>query len=122
MADPKTQDPPHDTESESEGRYRHTREAFHELPLGQQARFLVEATASTMARGLEVVARSVADDMEEVFRSPEPAEEEGPGAHEPSQGSAPASESGTTEEADASPADASAPDDIRDAPDDPAAA
>lgn len=120
MADPQTQDPAHDTERESEGRYRHTREAFHELPLGQQARFLVEATASTVARGLEVVARSVAEDMEEAFRSREP-EEGGPGDREPSPASAP-SASGTAEEPDAPPGDASAPDDPRDAPDDPATA
>jgi len=101
MADPKTQDPAQDpaqdADGESEGRYRHTREAFHELPLEQQARFLVEATASTMARGLEVVARSVADDMEEAFRSADP---------------------GATEEPNAPAGEASDPDDTRDAPDD----
>jgi hypothetical protein len=120
MADPKTQDPAQDADSESEGRYRHTREAFHELPLEQQARFLIEATASTMARGLEVVARSVADDMEEAFRSAEPTEEEAAEDEEPAHASATSPDSGVTEESDTTAEEASDPGDAPEAPDDPA--
>lgn len=83
------QDPAQDAESQSEGPYRHTRKAFHGLPLEQQARFLVEATASTMARGLEAVARSVADEMEEAFHGPDPTEEEASGAHDAAPATAP---------------------------------
>jgi len=55
-------------EDTGERRYRSTQDAFRDLPLSQQTRFLIEATATTVARGLEAVARSVADEMDEAFR------------------------------------------------------
>lgn len=47
--------------------YRRVREAFDELELESQARFLVEATAATIGRGIDLLAHRVAEDMEEAF-------------------------------------------------------
>ena len=117
MADQKTQDPPQDAEGESEGRYRHTREAFHELPLEKQARFLVEATASTMARGIEAAARSVADEMEEAFRAAESAADDP--AADTAAADTPSSEASPADAPDANAGPATDPADAPNAPTDP---
>lgn len=48
--------------------YRRTRDTFNEMKLEDQATFLVEATASLLARGIEETGRAVADGIDELFR------------------------------------------------------
>ncbi len=55
-------------EQKREGRYDDTRRAFEELSPEEQARFLLEATASSLMRGIEFVAGAVADEMESAVR------------------------------------------------------
>ena len=48
--------------------YEQTRHDFDDLPLEEQARFLIESAASTLARGLEALGRDVAREVETAFR------------------------------------------------------
>lgn len=48
--------------------YDRTRRDFDELSLEEQASFLVESAASTLARGLETLGREVAREVETTFR------------------------------------------------------
>jgi len=68
-------------------RYDEARRNFDELNIEEQAGFLVEATASTLARGMLQVGETLADGLEEALRraraeSPG-ATRQGPGAAEP---------------------------------------
>jgi len=77
----------HDAKSRHET-YRHTREAFDRMKVDEQASFLVEATASVLARGVEQVGRAVADGLDELFRGAQSTasasrRERGPGPAEP---------------------------------------
>jgi translation initiation factor 2 alpha subunit (eIF-2alpha) len=83
---------------ESQTRYERTKRDFEEMNLEQKASFLLEATASTLARGLEEVGRSVGEELEDLFRrarkrhrTSKKKDPHGPGAAEPetSQRSAP---------------------------------
>ncbi len=49
--------------------YRDARERFDHLPLAQKLEFLLEASASTFARGIEKAGASVADEVEQAFRT-----------------------------------------------------
>jgi len=49
-------------------RYEETRRRFDELDVEHKTRFLVEATASTLARGVQHVGELLADGLEDVFR------------------------------------------------------
>jgi hypothetical protein len=49
--------------------YRRTRDAFNEMNVEEQASFLVEATASMLARGVEEAGRAVAEGLDDLFRS-----------------------------------------------------
>lgn len=68
-------------------RYSDTRRQFEELDLEQQASFLVEATASTLARGVTQVGEVLADGLEDILRRSRKgsrrAGREGPGPAEP---------------------------------------
>ena len=56
---------------DSQERYRNLRESFDELQIQDKALFLVEATVSTRARGIEQAGQTLADEMGDVFRSEE---------------------------------------------------
>lgn len=67
-------------------RYEETRRRFDELDVEHQTRFLVEATASTLARGVQQVGELLADGLGDVLRRARrgPASSAGrPGAAEP---------------------------------------
>ena len=49
--------------------YRRTRDAFDRMNVEEQASFLVEATASMLARGVEEVGRTLADGLDDLFRA-----------------------------------------------------
>lgn len=49
--------------------YRQAREAFDGLKMEDRAVFLLEATFSTVARGVEEAGRALADELDQVFRS-----------------------------------------------------
>lgn len=53
---------------ESSNRYDKARRNFDDLDVEERARFLVEATASTMARGLLQAGEALADGLEEAIR------------------------------------------------------
>jgi hypothetical protein len=53
---------------EQKSRYDETRRNFDELNVEEQASFLVEATASTLARGVLQVGETLADGLEDVLR------------------------------------------------------
>lgn len=66
--------------------YERTRRDFDEMRLEDKAIFLVEATASTLARGIEEASRAVADELDDLFRRgtrKKQKERSGPGAAEP---------------------------------------
>lgn len=48
--------------------YRRTRDTFNHMKLEDQATFLVEATASLLARGIEEAGRVMAEGVDEIFR------------------------------------------------------
>ena len=56
------------TDSDSSSRYDDTRRRFDDLNMEEQARFLVEATATTVARGLVQASKTVAEGLEDVIR------------------------------------------------------
>jgi len=69
-------------------RYDDARRTFDELDVEERTRFLVEATASTLAHGLLQAGEALADGLEEAIRqarkrSDHRSERGGPGAAEP---------------------------------------
>lgn len=52
----------------SDDSYEQLRRAFDELDVEKRARFLIEASASTLAAGLEQVGHVLADGLEDVMR------------------------------------------------------
>jgi hypothetical protein len=76
------------SETESRTRYDDARRSFDDLDVEERARFLVEATASTLAHGLLQAGEVLADGLEDAIRqarrsSPHSSEKRGPGAAEP---------------------------------------
>jgi len=70
----------------TDGPYDRVRRDFEELEIEKQARFLIEASASTLARGLEEVGSLLADGLEDVLRRERGSRtrpESGPGPAEP---------------------------------------
>ncbi|PSQ98135.1 MAG: hypothetical protein BRD51_03420 [Bacteroidetes bacterium SW_11_64_17] len=67
--------------------YDQVRHNFEDLKIEERARFLIEASASTLAKGVEQVGHVLAEGLEDVIRherrSETRAEESGPGAAEP---------------------------------------
>lgn len=67
--------------------YDRVRRDFEELEIEKRTRFLIEASASTLAKGLEQVGHVLAEGLEDVMRyerrSRTRSEESGPGAAEP---------------------------------------
>lgn len=67
--------------------YDRVRRDFEELEVEKQTRFLIEASASTLARGLEQVGHVLVEGLEDVMRrerrSRSCSEESGPGPAEP---------------------------------------
>jgi hypothetical protein len=69
--------------------YRRARETFNKMNVEEQATFLVEATASVLARGMEEVGRVVADGLSDMFQPKgqrqrhDAAHPHGPGPAEP---------------------------------------
>jgi len=82
--------------------YDQTRRDFEELEVEEQARFLIEASASTLAEGLERVGRILADELEEVMGRPDRSSaasgETGPGAAEPETAQRQAPQNGSSSE------------------------
>jgi len=72
---------------EQQSRYDETRRQFDEMGPEDQARFLVEATASALAHGIERAGRALADGLEDAVRRARRRSAErshdGPGAAEP---------------------------------------
>lgn len=50
-------------------RYHQAREAFDDLKIEDRAVFLLEATVSTVARGVEEAGRALADEFDRFFRT-----------------------------------------------------
>ncbi len=71
----------------SENSYEQLRRAFDELDVEKRARFLIEASASTLAAGLEQVGHVLAHGLEDVMhegpRSSGSSSDTGPGPAEP---------------------------------------
>lgn len=67
--------------------YDRMRRDFEELDVEKQAQFLIEASASTLARGIEQVGEVLADGLGDVMRRTDPSagasDRSGPGAAEP---------------------------------------
>lgn len=75
-------------EKESETHYDEARRNFDDLNVEERARFLVEATASTLAHGVQQAGEALADGLEEAIRqtrhrSGHRSEKGGTGAAEP---------------------------------------
>jgi hypothetical protein len=84
---------------ESHNSYQETRRAFDGLDVEERARFLVEATASTLARGLLQAGETLAEGVEEAIRrgrrhSSTRSRPGGPGAAEPQTSQRQASDDG----------------------------
>lgn len=78
----------HQSRQKRDKEYQRTRDTFNEMELEDQAAFLVEATASMLARGLEEAGRVMADGLDELFRHStrrkrRPSGASGPGPAEP---------------------------------------
>lgn len=79
------------TDSSSRDRYDQTRRDFDAMNLEKQATFLVEASVSMLARGIEEAGHALADGLDDVFEqarrgrgsASEPATKSGPGPAEP---------------------------------------
>jgi hypothetical protein len=71
----------------STSRYDQTRHQFDDLEPEEQARFLIEATATTLAQGIERVGRALAhglqDTVRQARRRSSSGPKTGPGAAEP---------------------------------------
>jgi uncharacterized protein YggE len=67
--------------------YEETRRRFDELEVEQQAQFLLEASASALARGIEQAGEALADGLQDVVRRPHrpscASQDSGPGPAEP---------------------------------------
>jgi hypothetical protein len=75
-------------DDERRNRYDEARRNFDDLSVEERTRFLVEATASTLARGLLEAGEALADGLEDAIRrarkrSAHRSERRGPGAAEP---------------------------------------
>lgn len=75
-------------EEDRRTRYDEARRNFDDLSVEERTRFLVEATASTLAQGLLQAGEALADGLEDVIRqarrrSARRSESHGPGAAEP---------------------------------------
>lgn len=70
-----------------DSRYDETRRQFDDLAPEEQARFLLEATAATLADGIEHVGRTLAEGLQDTLRQARRRTREtpsaGPGAAEP---------------------------------------
>ena len=82
--------------------YDQVRHDFEDLEIEERARFLIEASASTLAKGVEQVGHVLAEGLGDVIRhehrSETPAEEPGPGAAEPETAQRRASSYGSSSE------------------------
>lgn len=72
----------------TDDRYEQARRRFEDLDVEKRARFLLEASVTTLARGLEEAGRVLADGLEDVLHRTEEASRssegpERPGAAEP---------------------------------------
>lgn len=71
----------------SDDAYDDTRRRFEEMEVEQQAQFLIEASASALATGIERAGQVLADGLQDVVRRSQrsscASEESGPGAAEP---------------------------------------
>ncbi|MFB6098770.1 MAG: hypothetical protein ABEK84_06620 [Salinibacter sp.] len=80
--------------------YERVRRDFEELEIETRARFLIEASASTLAKGLEEVGRVLAEGIEDTVRranrSSERTAPHEPGAAEPETAQQQAPKSGTS--------------------------
>lgn len=56
------------TDDQHQDRYHQARRRFEELDVEEQASFLVEATASTLAQGLEQAGRALAGSLQDLAR------------------------------------------------------
>ncbi len=56
------------TDSSSSEQYDQTRRDFESMRLEEQATFLVEATVSTLARGIEEAGHALAEGLDDVFK------------------------------------------------------
>jgi hypothetical protein len=56
-------------DKERRARYQRTRAEFDELAIEDKAVFLVEATVSTIARGVEEAGRKLAEELDTLFRT-----------------------------------------------------
>lgn len=67
--------------------YDRMRSDFEELEVEKQAQFLIEASASTLAKGIEQVGQVLADGLGDVMHRADPSsttsDKAGPGAAEP---------------------------------------
>jgi len=74
-------------QGEAHTQYDEARRNFDDLDVEDRARFLVEATASTLANGLMQAGEALADTLEETIRRARersgPSSRQGPGAAEP---------------------------------------
>lgn len=74
-------------EKRRRSRYERTKQEFGDMSVEEQASFLIEASATALARGLEHAGRRVAEEMESVFgkrhRRSSDREDARPGAAEP---------------------------------------
>ena len=74
-------------QGEARTQYDETRRNFDDLDVEDRARFLVEATASTLANGLVQAGEALADTLEKTIRRARersaPSPRQGPGAAEP---------------------------------------
>jgi hypothetical protein len=75
-------------QNDTHHRYDDARRSFDHLEVEEQARFLVEATASTLAHGLLRAGEALADGLEDALRrarkrSAPSGKKRGPGAAEP---------------------------------------
>lgn len=66
-----------------DSQYDETRKNFEQLEVEEQASFLVEATATTIARGVLQAGEALSSGIEEVLRRRRSTSSHGPGAAEP---------------------------------------
>lgn len=79
--------------------YERARDAFDDMKIEDRAVFLIEATVSTIARGIDQAGRAVADELDRLFRMrPESGKGAGTGCGSTEGGAAPPSEERRTED------------------------
>lgn len=88
----------------TDDRYDQARRRFEELEVEERTRFLLEASVSTFAQGLEQAGRALADGLDEIFHGAErtshsSGEAERPGAAEPETAQRQAPRNGSASEA-----------------------